>query len=180
MRVLVTPRWGGTPDDDWYPWLGRQLGEPPVERLPLPDLDAPRIDRCVQAFAAALAQGDRRETICVGHSVSVQAWLRTLSVDPDPPIAGLVAVAGWWGVDEPWPSILPWIETPHQLDRARRGLPKVHALISTDDPFTRDHEKNAQIWRERLGARVTIVEGAKHFNGSESPAVLDAVREMMA
>lgn len=175
-RVVVTPRWGGTPADDWYPWLGEQLGEPPVVRLPLPDLDAPKIDRCVSVFGGALAEGEPSRTLCVGHSVSVQGWLRTFAANPDTRVLGLVAVAGWWSVDEPWPAIRPWIETPHDLAAIRRACPRVHVLLGTGDRFTADQARNAEIWRERLGATVTVVEGAAHFNGGEAPEVLAAVR----
>jgi len=184
FRVLIAPRWSGTPDDDWYPWLEHSLldgdADCEVVRVPLPDLDAPKINRCVDVFAAALAEGDRTRTICVGHSVSVQAWLRTLTRHPEPPIAGMVAVAGWWVVDEPWPSILPWIETPHDLATARRAVGHLHVLLGTDDPFTADQVGNANVWKERLGAEVTTVEGARHFNDATAPAVLTAVRSLMS
>lgn len=178
-RILVTPRWGGTTDDDWYPWIAGELGEPPIARVPLPEADAPTIAGCVDAFGAALDAGDPEATLCVGHSVSVQGWLRAFEARPERRVGGLLAVAAWWSVDDPWPTIRPWIETPHDLDAILRACPRARALISTNDPFTSDHEANAALWRERLGAEVAIVEGAKHFNASREPRVLEEVRAMM-
>lgn len=176
-RVLVTPRWGGTIDDDWYPWIDALV--PGVERVPLPEPDAPTIASCVDAFGAALAKGDAASTICVGHSVSCQGWLHALAAQGTS-VAALVCVAGWWTVDEPWPTIQPWIDAAHDLDALRARAPHVRVLVSDDDPFTADTSANAALWRERLDARVTIVPGAKHFNRAEEPTVLAVLEALRA
>jgi len=176
-RILVTPRWGGGVESDWYPWLADVLGEPPVRRVPLPEADAPTIAGCRDAFAAALEGGDPATTLCVGHSVSVQGWLRVFQA-LDLQVAGLVAVAGWWSVDEPWETIRPWIDTGHDLDAIRARCPHIHVLLGTGDPFTSDQQRNAALWRERVGAQVRIVEDAAHFNDAEAPAVLETLRAL--
>ena len=49
-------------------------------------------------------------------------------------------------------------------------------LLSDNDPFTSDFRENGRLWTERLGAEVVLVPGARHFNASQEPAVLDALR----
>ena len=179
-RLLLTPRWAGSPDDDWYPWLAEQIGEPPVERLALPTADAPTIAGCVAAFSSALDAGDATATWCIGHSVSVQGWLHTLASRPGTRIAGLIAVAGWWTVDEPWPAIRPWLDAQLDLAAIRHACPRVVVLLGTDDPFTRDQVANAALFRKRLDAEVTVVAGAQHFNRRVEPTVLAAIERATA
>ena len=46
MRVVVVPRWGGTPSDDWYPWAAAELEQEGValEALAMPDPAQPEIE----------------------------------------------------------------------------------------------------------------------------------------
>lgn len=177
-RVVVMPRWSGTPRSDWYPWLREALGGwgGALDVLALPDADAPTIEGCVAAIEAAVDDGALGSTLLVGHSVSCQAMVRYLARRPaGVAAAGLLAVAGWWSVDAPWPSIVPWIEAPVDTERARAAVERVVVLLSDNDPFTADHAANTTLWRTRMGADVRVVPGAKHFNGAVEPAVLDGL-----
>jgi hypothetical protein len=71
------------------------------------------------------------------------------------------------------------MDPPRDLDRVRRIAGSVQVLLSTDDPFTADYEDNARRWRERLDADVTVIEGAKHFNASVEPAVLETLDRLL-
>lgn len=176
-RVVVMPRWSGTPESDWYPWLRAALGEwgGALDVLTLPDKDAPRIEACLAAIEAAVDEATLGSTLLVGHSVGCQVMVRWLARRSGARAAGLLAVAGWWSVDAPWPSIVPWIESPVDTERARAAVERVVVLLSDDDPFTADHAANARAWVARMGAEVRAVPGAKHFNGSVEPAVLDGL-----
>lgn len=181
-RVVVMPRWSGTPESDWYPWLRGALGGwgGALDVLALPDKDAPTITGCVEAIDAAVdAAVDAAtvgSTLLVGHSVGCQAMVRWLAQrSGGTRAAGLLAVAGWWAVDAPWPSIVPWIELPVDTARARAAVERVVVLLSDNDPFTADHAGNAEQWRARMGAEVRVAPGARHFNGAVEPAVLDAL-----
>lgn len=52
-------------------------------------------------------------------------------------------------------------------------------LISENDPFTSTFAENAALWKERIGAHVTIVQDGKHFNGTEEPDVLKEIEELI-
>jgi len=176
-RILVTPRWAGTTDSDWYPWLASQL--PIVERLALPDPSAPTPERCAQVFAASLAGGDPTRTLIVGHSVSCLGWLHALTRS-EVSVAGFLAVAGWWTVDRPWPTLLPWIDSSLPTAALRPRLGTVHVLLGSNDPFTSDQHANGQRWQTELGATTQIIDGAAHFNRAHEPAVLSAVHDLLA
>jgi predicted alpha/beta hydrolase family esterase len=90
-------------------------------------------------------------------------------------VAAFVAVAGWWTVDEPWDTLMPWIETPVDLERVRARAGRVTVVLSDNDPFTSDHVRNADAWSRRLGATVAMAPGRAHMNEQQEPEVLSAI-----
>jgi len=188
-RLIVVHRWAGRPDAAFYPWLRRTLGRrrPRVFdeiRVPvMPHPERPTIDAWVAALSRVVGRPTSAlaRTVLLGHSVGAQAVLRWLStLPPGASVRGVVLVAGWLAVDEPWDEIRPWCETPLDIPRIRRATPRIETLLSDDDPFTRDHEANAAAFREQLGARIEIIEGAGHFNRDEEPSVIDALARCVA
>ena len=160
-RIVVVPRWSGGPDHDWYPWLRAELAashpQVGVDVVELPNRDAPVIEQCVAALEAELGTdlSALANTLLVGHSVGCQALMRYLAEQPPSASSDaaprLLCVAGWWTVDEPWPSIRPWIDTPIALPRLRANTSQVTVLLSDDDPFTRDFRANAGTWESISG-----------------------------
>jgi len=183
-KIIVVPRWSGRSSSDWYPWLSSALeGELAVEALDLPEPGAPTIEAWTAGVAAALGDdaATLESTLLVGHSVGARAALHALERLPaGRQIGGLLAVAGWWTVDRPWPTIVPWIEAPLDLARVRAATRRIEVLLSDNDPFTADDRANAARWQAALGARVTVCAGALHFNGAAEPAVLAAIRRISA
>ena len=186
-RLIVVPRWAGRSGSDFYPWLSEQLvAEPgcpfaPVVALDLPDPDEPRLDTWPPAISAALGDDPATlaNTVVLAHSVGCQATLHALAaLPPGTHVAAMIAVAGWWSVDQPWPAIVPWQTRLPDLARVRATIGELVVLLSDDDPFSADHGANASLWRERLGARVILVPGAKHFNTAEAPSVLETLRTL--
>lgn len=179
-RVLVVPRWSGTPTSDFYPWLigalrARFGGELCVRALAMPEPGAPRIDTWPEAVLAEVGadRGALRRTLLVGHSVGCQAVLRALAaMDEGVSVYGVLLLAGWFRVDRPWETIVPWMAEDYDLQRARSRAPWFEVLLSDNDPFTADFAATAAAFRARLNADVTVIPGAKHFNASEEPAVL--------
>lgn len=183
-RVVLAPRWGGTPSHDFYPWLRTELGALGVElsALHLPNPSTPTIEAWVPAVRAAIEdalEADGAPPIVVGHSVGCQTVMRALAGFDREVASACLLVAAWWQVDEPWPSILPWIDTPFDHARARAAASRFSVLLSDDDPFTRDHAHTAALFRERLGATPRVASGAKHFNAEREPAVLGSLLELL-
>jgi uncharacterized protein len=184
-RLLLVPRWSGHPDSDCYPWLRRRLVESgfrgELAAVPLAPPDAPDLAATVAAVREGLGPADRAErTLVLGHSVGAQAAMRAVAELPEGTHVGaLLLLAGWWDVDRPWPTIVPWIETPFAWDRTREAARRCVVLVSTNDPFTADAARTRRLFEERLGADVRVHAGAKHFNASEEPAVLEAAAELL-
>lgn len=184
-RIVIVPRWAGGSESDWYPWFRAQLSSTRIDVIDLPNRNAPVIEQCIATLEAELGTeiSTLADTLLVGHSVGCQALMRYLAEQPpsEQPEAAprLVCVAGWWTVDEPWPSIRPWIDTPIALPRLRANTSAVTVLLSDDDPFTRDHRANARTWEQRLDADVRVRVGGRHFNNEQEPAVLDLIRALL-
>lgn len=184
MRIIITPRWSGHADDDWYPWISRALRghELSLARL-RPNPSAPTIEACVEELRQRVGDdpGELRRTFLVGHSVGCQATLRLLAtLPPGHAVAGVLCVAGWWAVDRPWDTIRPWMDSPLDLQRVRAAAGRVTVLLSDDDPYTADAGANGATWEARLGARVVVERGGRHFNGKQEPAVLRVLQEALA
>ncbi len=183
MKTLtLVPRWAGRPDSDSYPWLLEQLRQSPgpftsVRTLAMPEPQQPTIPAWVSTLTQALGPLPAPGTVLLGHSVGCQALLRYLAtLPPGSAVDGTLLVAGWWEVDTPWDSLRPWLESPGDLARIRAAAGRLVVLLSDNDPFTSDFARNRALWKERLGAQVVLVPGARHFNAAQEPAVLDALR----
>jgi predicted alpha/beta hydrolase family esterase len=179
--LVIVPRWAGRPDTDFYLWLEAKLRESPqtfssVRTLDMPNPSQPTIEAWVGTLAQAVSPAPAPSTILMGHSVGCQTVLRYLTtLPPGHVIDGALLVAGWWDVDKPWESLVPWIETPMDLERVRAAARHFVVLLSDNDPFTADHARNRQLWEERLGAEVVLAPGGRHFNNPQEPAVLETL-----
>jgi uncharacterized protein len=177
--VLIVPRWGGSPEHDFYPWLEAQLAARGVATEYVTLDNPPTITAALASLVPRLERA-ADDSIVLGHSVGVQAAMRALaSANRARPLAGLVAVAGWFGVDRPWAEIVPWIETKFEHVRVPHAVRTIRVLISNDDPFTADAGTTRRLFEERLGADVEVVPGNAHFNAPEQPAVLRALHSVL-
>ncbi|HWB81581.1 MAG TPA: alpha/beta hydrolase [Nannocystaceae bacterium] len=187
MRLVIIPRGAGTPADDFYPWLVRTVNADHAdvfESIDVVDMPLPHEPELGLWIAATrIAIGDAQQaarTVIAGHSVGFQAVMRALAeLEDDVTVAAAVGIAAWWSIDEPWPAIRPWIDTPFDHDRTRAAARRIECLLSTNDPFTQDHERTKHLFEDRLGAHVRVVEDARHFNVARAPEVLRTLLDVV-
>jgi predicted alpha/beta hydrolase family esterase len=179
-RIGLAPRWNGTAGNDWYPWLDRarrELGPSTIDVLA--GGAPPVVDRWVPRLVSWLASGPPEGTLLVGHSVGCQAWLRALErCSGRGQVSGLLCVAGWWTVDEPWQTLIPWMDPPVDAERVRAKVRAFEVVLGEGDPFTADQCANANLWKRLLGASVTRVANGGHFNGPECAPALGALARL--
>ncbi|MCA9549779.1 MAG: alpha/beta hydrolase [Myxococcales bacterium] len=191
-RLMIAPRWGGRPDDDFYPWLTAQLAlrvpEVSVEALSTPEGPWPSPEawaRRLDAVLGAMPPDALANTVLLGHSVGSHALLHALTRLPPGWEAGaLVIVGGWWDIDRenwgdfgiPWAQIQAWLDLSLDDAAVREHARRVVVLLSDDDPVPASPADVAEeAFRRRLGAEVRRVQDRLHFNAKQEPAVLDAV-----
>lgn len=185
QRLIIIPRWSGTPASDWYPWITAELAamQPrrfdPAAAMVMPNPGLPTIPAWTGRVRALLGDdpAELARTVIVGHSVGCQAVLRALAELPEGVhVAGALCVAGWFWTDAPWDSLLPWIETPFDLAHARQAAGnRIVVIMSDNDPHTSDWRANTAAWQQRLGAEVVLVPGGQHFNGPRYPIILQTL-----
>lgn len=180
-RLLIVPRWAGRPESDYYPWLLSCLNADhpglfaEARALDMPRPELPDLETWPAAITQALGSDKDllADTYILAHSVGCQALLRSLARLPEgTQVGGVLCVAGWWDIDHPWDSIVPWLAPIPHLERARDAMRQLVVLLSDNDPFTANWFANRQLWEQQLGADVRIAAGGKHFNAAQEPAVL--------
>lgn len=193
-HIYIVPRWGGNSCSDWYPWLKKQLEDSAaedrvryeVQPLDMPAWEVPKIGNAAEYLAEMLPAELllRQDTYLVGHSVGCLAILHHLAElnrqDARVQVGGVLCVAGWFLIDNPWQDILKWMNAPVDFERARRAIPpdKLVVLLSDDDPYTTGYQHNEKLWLERLQANVNILPGRQHFTSAIDPDVSNAIRDM--
>lgn len=182
-HLIIVPRWGGSPQHDWYPWVSRVLTEQQlfesIQVCEMPNPEVPTIVAWTDAVLKALNLhlDHLNKVVLAGHSVGCQAALHALQKLPNGQhINSAIFVAAWWDVDKPWETIKPWISAEHNYHKIKAAAPEISVLLSNNDPFTADVAANTVLWQERLHAQVSVITNAKHFNGTEEPAVYELLR----
>jgi predicted alpha/beta hydrolase family esterase len=181
-RAVLVPRFGGDATADWYPTALRQLADLGIRAKVvslLPDPTAPGIDETVAAIAKAVGDNPQEiaQTILIGHSVGSRALLAYLSRHGvHRTFAGLVSVAGWFTVDDPIPSLAPWVNTDLNFASIASAAGPITVHLSDNDPFTADWRANTADWLGKLGAAVHIAHGAGHYMTTSPGPVLDTIR----
>lgn len=184
--IYLVPRWSGTPQSDWYPWFNRELTERfqlSATILNMPNWTRPDVEESVAFLTNQIPQLGP-STYLIGHSVGCQAILRflqaRLAVDSELELGGVLFVAGWFNVDEPWNTVTPWTTNEHlnyPLMTSRIHRRKV--VLSDNDPFTSDYTANAKLWTDRLGCSVSVYPNRTHFNGKVAPEILDECIDLL-
>jgi hypothetical protein len=144
----------------------------------MPDTETPVIEKWVNHLAEVVGIPDA-DTYFIGHSIGCQAILRYLETI-DTPVGGAIFVAGWFNLenledDEVKEIAKPWIETPIDIEKIKKVLPKSVLIISEDDPFGA-FEENTKKFGEFMTQGV-VLPHAGHIKGLTEPAILDQFLE---
>lgn len=185
-RVFIIHCWGDAPNDNWYPWLKRQLEEKGFEvNVPeMPDTATPKIETWVSGLASFVGELNQ-ETYFVGHSVGCQAILRYLATQSGV-AGGVVLVTPWLrlkGIDDPeeYEVIKEWVDTPLLLDEAKNHSQRFSVILSDSDPFV--FVEDGEIFKDKLGAEIIIEQSKGHITKkddgiTELPSALEELLKM--
>ncbi len=188
-RVYLIHGWEGYPDNNWFPWLKKELEARSFEVIipNMPNSDAPVKSVWLKTLQDLIINPDEN-TILVGHSIGCQAIQRYLENLPEGKvIAGSVFVAGWindpmWEgrTEEETEIVHDWYDIPKNYERIKSHCKKFVSIFSTNDPFIL--KTNWQEADEILGSKIIIVENRSHFDDAaeikDLPEALDAILEI--
>lgn len=188
-RVYIIHGWEGYPEENWFPWLKRELENQGFEaHVPqMPDADSPRIKKWIPVITQIVNNPDKN-TYFVGHSIGCQAVARYLeTLSDDIKVGGAIFVAGFFkrltglGEEPDYEAVeKDWIKTPINLEKIKNNLGKSVAIFSDDDPYV--PLDNQDDFRDKLGSKIIIQHKMNHFSGNwgvtELPIVLKELLKM--
>lgn len=181
-RAVIVHSWSGHPNEDWLPWLKRELESFGFEVL-VPRMsrdDEPVIERWDERLEAAIRASDEH-TYFIAHSIGCQAVMRYLA-SRNEKAGGLVFVAGWFALDnledeETKETAKPWTdEKTIDFERILNATQNVTVFISDNDPYGQV-EENAKKFRDYLHADVHILHDKGHFRTNDGAIELPQARD---
>ena len=188
-RVFIIHGWEGYPEENWFPWLKKELETMGFNVFvpQMPDSDNPRIKKWIPKIAEIVGSAEK-DSYFVGHSMGCQAiarYLETLSEDVK--VGGVVFVAGFFkrltglGEEPNFEEVeKEWLGTPLDLEKAKSHLNESVAIFSDDDPYVPLDNQND--FRDKLGSKIIVQHKMNHFSGNwnitELPVVLEELLKM--
>ena len=188
-RVYIIHGWEGYPEENWFPWLKRELESRGFEvHVPqMPDADSPRINKWVPALTQLVKDPDS-DTYFVGHSMGCQAVARYLETLPEGiKVGGVIFVAGFFkrltglGEEPDYEEVeKDWLKTPIDLEKIKSHISNSVAIFSDDDPYV--PLDNQDDFKDKLSSKILIQHKMNHFSGNwgiiELPVVLEELLKM--
>jgi len=174
-RVFIIHGWGGHPEDHWQPWLRQELEREGFSVIApqMPDTDNPKVGEWVSFLAKTVGKPDK-DTYFVGHSMGCKTILLYLqSIDVQ--VGGALMVAGFWSsiqeekmkVEENRLVLEPWLAAPVDPAKVRRNAKSFVCIFSDNDQWI--PIETAQVYKEKLGAKIVIEKGKGHFGSRDNP-----------
>lgn len=169
QRIFLIHGWGGSPDNDWFPWANKALTEKGYEVVvpEMPETEHPKIGPWVNKLSDVV--GEIRESdIFVGHSIGCQTILRFLEgVTNGEKTNKLIFVAPWWflnleNLDADEKIARPWIDSIIDFEKVRLRIGDMICIFSDNDPFV-PLEKNRDFFEDKFKPQTVVVKSAGHF-----------------
>jgi predicted alpha/beta hydrolase family esterase len=184
MNIIIVHGAFGSPEENWFPWLKGELEKlghaVHVPRFPTPENQT--LDKWLEAFQNYRQYLDE-DTILVGHSLG-PAFILNLLERLDRPIRAAFLVAGFTGrlgLEEFDPINRTFCERNFNWEKIKQNCKSFFVFSSDNDPYV-PLEKGKEL-AENLGAELTVVEGAGHFNEKagykEFPLLLEKIRRLL-
>jgi len=183
-KVFIIHGWEGYPEENWFPWLKKELEAKGFEVFvpQMPDSDEPRINKWIPKIAEVVGTADG-DTYFVGHSMGCQAIARYLETLPeDTKVGGVIFVAGFFksltglGEEPNFEEIeKEWLRTPLDFEKAKNHLNESVAIFSDDDPYV--PLDNIDDFRDKLKSKIIIQHKMGHFSSIVGVTELSVVLE---
>ncbi len=180
-RVFIIHGYDATPDDNWFPWLKKELETKGFDvAVPqMPDTANPTLSKWLPHLQQTVGECDEG-TFLVGHSLGTITILRFLEALPEDQRAGGIVLVGGFSESLGFKPLSTFTEKPLDYEKVKRSAGQVVAIHSTDDesvPY-----RFGEIIRDKLGAELITLHGLGHINWRskcfELPEALAAILKM--
>jgi len=189
-RIYIFPRYSGNENSDWYQKAKLEIMKSEsnllVIPLSLPNWDKPEISKFLSFIENEIPMnGIDSDTYFIGHSVGCRAalvYLNELQMkNSSIKIGGLMCIAGWWSIDKPWPQLAQWINVAIDYNKIQEICNhNIVTLLSENDPYTSDYQKNMKLWKDKLNAKVSVIPNVMHFNNEGYDEIMNEIKQFIS
>ena len=154
MKVVIIHGTFGSPEENWFPWLKKQLEaqwhKVWIPKLSTPENQSPSV-RCDELQAQVPFVFDS-DTVLIWHSLGATYLLHILDRERKEPIKKAIFVS--WFIHELWlPKFdilnAPFIEKSFDRERIKKNVHNVIILHGENDPYvplSEAHYLNKKLW----------------------------------
>jgi len=157
-RIIILHGWGGHPEDEWFPWLTKELEMEGwnVQIPQLPNTDKPNKEEWMKVFKSL---NPDEQTIVVGHSLSNALILKYLESNK---LKHVFLVAAWdWLFEEVKEFHETFFQDEFNYSKIIESGTKITIINSTNDKWI-DFERGKKL-ASKVKASFMPVSNAGHF-----------------
>jgi hypothetical protein len=190
-KVVIVHGLAGDVNKGWFPWLKNELESKGFKVImeQMPDSETPDIEKWIPTLIN-LSGKINDDTYFIGHSAGCQTIIRMLERLELERVGGAIFLAGWFNLNENKQEdpekeketrniVLPWIYTDIDFQKVQSKFSpgNITAIFSDDDPYV--DISNAEMFKQKLGARILIESGKKHYSEKEIDMLPIIVDELL-
>jgi hypothetical protein len=156
-KALILISWYGAPENDWLPWLKKELEKQGYE-VAVPDLPTIQTNLPDMEQMLKILKVDEN-TIVIGHSLGALLGLRLAEKQK---FEKLILVSGWDFDDGLAPEHrLFW---PNKIDhkKIKSNVKEFVVIHSSNDPYT--PSSDAEAMSQRLGGKFVLIQNGGHLS----------------
>lgn len=180
-KVFIIHGFEGQPNGAWRPWLMAELDKQDIYAcaLSMPSPELPLCNEWVEEISRHVERNTGDEIYLIGHSLGVPAILRYLENAIAKPIAGAVLLAGPAKTSNA--KIKNFLDRDFDFEKITSLCKKFAVIHGDDDPLV--PLEDARFLAHQLEAKLLVIEGGKHLNGSaglyQFPQCLEVLKAAM-
>ena len=169
MKAIIIHGTEGNPEENWFPWLKKELEqrgyEVHVPQFPSPPIVAAKISQWWDVLKNYEIDED---TILIGHSLGGLFTLRILE-KLEKPVKGAYLAGASIGIKpiKYYDRDLAFSGFDFDWDKIKQNAKRFVVFHSDDDPYV--CFENGKALAEKLGVELTFIPNAGHFNISTNP-----------
>ena len=163
-RAIIIHCWEGYPNYCWYPQAKKELEAKGFEVVVpvFPETANPKLTGWLPKLQQIVGT-PTEETYLIGHSLGCITIMRYFeSLPDDQKVGGVVFVAGFTD-DLDYKELSNFFEEPINFAKIKIKANYFLDITSDNDPYVA--LKYSELLKEKLGAKIIVKHGMKHFSG---------------
>lgn len=173
-RVFILHGWGDYYNKGWFSWLEKELKKKGFEAKSLNMVPQPPVLSKWKVILKKAVKNPDKDVFFVGHSAGVMTILHYLSeLLKDAKVGGVVMVAGWTD-DLGMGELKNFFKTSLDWKKVKSHCKKFISIYSNNDPYVKPY--HAKVFKTKLGAKLVLDKGKKHFSHEEG---IDKLRSVL-